>query len=79
MKIKTAAEYLGVLLIVVALILGGVQILHIYNIYGSSSNKWYYYGSVGAIGLIGIILTAWGLMKKETPEKRARKFVADTP
>jgi hypothetical protein len=53
-------------LIVIALIFGGVQLLHIYNIYGKGSNRWYYYGSVGVIGLIGIILAAWGFLKKQT-------------
>ena len=65
MKIGITA--IGAVLIIVALILGGLQLLHIYNIYGTSYNKWYFYGAVGVIGLIGIILAAWGLMKKETP------------
>jgi hypothetical protein len=63
---KMTALVLGVVLIVIALIFGGVQLLHIYNIYGSGSNKWYYYGSVSAIGLIGIILVVWSLLKKQT-------------
>jgi len=63
---KTGIVAIGAVLIIVALILGGLQLLHIYNIYGTSDNKWYFYGAVGVIGLIGIILAAWGLMKKET-------------
>jgi membrane-bound ClpP family serine protease len=57
----------GIVLIIIALILGGLQLLHIYNIYGSTDNKWYFYGGVGIVGLIGIIVAAYGLMKKESP------------
>jgi len=64
---KTGITAIGTVLIIVALILGSLQLLHIYNIYGTSDNKWYFYGAVGVIGFIGIIVTAWGLMKKETP------------
>ena len=63
------ALILGAVLIVIALILGGVQLLHVYNIYGDISNKWYFYGAVGAIGLVGILATAWGLMKKTAPQQ----------
>lgn len=66
MDMKMTAFVLGVVLIVVALIFGGVQLLHIYNIYGKGSNRWYYYGAVGVIGLIGIILAVWSLLKKQT-------------
>ncbi len=55
----------GVLLIVVSLIVASVQDLRIYNIYGDVSNKWYFYGVVGAVLIIGIILAVWGLMKKK--------------
>ena len=55
----------GVVLIIIALIVGGVQLLHLYNIYGAGENRWYFYGAVAVIGIIGIILAAWGLMKKE--------------
>jgi hypothetical protein len=64
---KTGTTAIGAVLIIVALILGGLQLLHIYNIYGTSDYKWYFYGAVGVIGLIGIILAAWGLMNKDTP------------
>ena len=67
LTMKIGITAIGAVLIIVALILGGLQLLHIYNIYGTSDNKWYFYGAVGVIGLIGIILAAWGLMKKETP------------
>jgi hypothetical protein len=38
-----------------------------YNFYGTEDYKWYFYGAVGIIGLVGIILTAWSAMKKEAP------------
>ena len=66
---KMTALILGAVLVVIALILGGVQLLHVYNIYGDSSNKWYFYGAVGVIGLVGIAAAAWGLMKKTTPQQ----------
>lgn len=63
------ALFLGAVFVIIALIVGGVQILRIYNIYGSSSNRWYFYGGVGAIGLIGIVLAAWAFVKKDTPKQ----------
>jgi hypothetical protein len=68
LKSKTISMILGAILIIISLILGGLQILHIHNIYGSSGNKWYFYGSVAVIGLVGIVLAAWSLMK-EAPKK----------
>jgi len=67
MNTKMTVLILGAALIIVALIVGGVQLLHVYNIYGAGSNRWYFYGAVGAVGLIGIILAAWGWLKKEMP------------
>jgi hypothetical protein len=58
----------GAVFIVIALIFGGVQVLHIYNIYGIPENRWYYYGSVAVIGLIGIALVVWSFLKKQTTE-----------
>jgi len=58
----------GIVLIIIALILGAVQ-KFVTNIYGSTDNKWYFWGLVGIIGLIGIILAAWSYMKK--PKKQA--------
>lgn len=63
------ALVLGLTLILTALIFGGVQLLHIYNIYGPGSNRWYFYGAVGTIGIIGIILVAWDLLRKERTEQ----------
>jgi len=73
LKKKMIFMVLGVLLILIALILGALQ--HFYfgpnnqSLYGSDDNKWYFYGLVGVIGLIGIILAAWSLMITEAPAK----------
>ncbi len=63
------ALILGAALIVIAVILGGIQISHAYNIYGATAHKWYFYGAVAIIGIIGIILVVWSVLKKETPKK----------
>jgi len=57
----------GIILIVIAIILGAVRISGAYNFgisYGSG-NGWYFYGLMGIIGLIGIILAAWSYTKKK--------------
>jgi predicted tellurium resistance membrane protein TerC len=64
-----AVAALGALLIIIALILGIMQHFGVYNFYGDDSNKWYFYGGIGVIGLIGIILAGWAMMKQETPKK----------
>jgi hypothetical protein len=64
---------IGALLIIIALILGAVRYMGAYDFgvgYGSG-NGWYFYGLVGVIGLVGIILAAWALMKTEPPKKEA--------
>lgn len=61
--------YVGLALIVIALILGGVQDLHVYSIYGSDANKWYFYGFVGIVFLIGIALVVWSFMKRQKPQE----------
>ncbi len=59
---------LGVVLIVIAAIIGGLQLFNIVSTYSwvglSVENRWYFYGLVGVIGLIGIILVIWAFMKK---------------
>lgn len=71
MNSKTMGMSVGVLLIIIALILGLVQHFGVYPIYGSEDYKWYFYGLVGVIGLIGIVLAAWYFMKTEQPKKAA--------
>ena len=61
---------IGIVLVLIALILGGVQDLRVANIYGGAENKWYFYGALGAVLLIGVVLMAWGLLKKEAPKQR---------
>jgi len=56
---------LGAVFIAISLILGGVQDLYLYNIYGAVSNKWYFYAVITVILIIGIVLASWGLLKKE--------------
>lgn len=59
---------LGLVLIIIAIILGAMQ--HYYfgpnnqSLYGGEENKYYFYGLVAIIGLIGIILAAWSYMRK---------------
>ena len=62
------ALILGTALIVIAVILGGIQISHAYNIYGAAGHKWYFYSAVAIIGIIGIILGVW-----ERTEERSTK------
>ena len=68
-KTRVTALAIGAALIIIALILGGLQDLHVANIYGSVENKWYFYGAIGAALIVGIILVAWGLLKKEAPKQ----------
>lgn len=69
MKSKTIGLAIGGLLIIIAIILGALQLAN----YPNFSKDWglrhlYVYGLFGIIGLIGIIIAAWALMKKETPK-----------
>ena len=61
-----AALILGAVLFVIALILGGVHVLSVYNIYGDAANRLYFYGAVATIGIVGIMLSVWSMMKKRT-------------
>jgi hypothetical protein len=66
---KTAWLLSGAALILIALILGGMELLGIYDFAQFVGRRLYFYGIVGIIGLFGIILAFWGLMKKEAPGK----------
>jgi hypothetical protein len=66
---KKGFFYVGIVLIVISLILGGVQDLHVYNIYGSGANKWYFYSFIGIVLLIGIAVVAWSYIKRQKPQK----------
>jgi hypothetical protein len=65
MASKMTYLMLGGLLILIALILLVVQHFGMYNFYGDPSNKWYFYGLDGLIGLIGIILAALPYIRKQ--------------
>jgi hypothetical protein len=57
---------LGIVLIIIALIIGAIRYFDIYDFgvaYGSGYG-WYFYGLVGVIGLIGIVLAVWSYLKK---------------
>jgi len=58
---------LGIVLIIIALILGAVQLTaHAFSIYGSRTTKYGYYAVVLVIGLIGIMIAAYSYVKKPT-------------
>jgi hypothetical protein len=64
----------GIVLIIIAIILGAVRYSSMYDFgvkYGAG-NGYYFYALVAIIGVIGIILMAWAYMKNEgKPEKPA--------
>jgi membrane protein DedA with SNARE-associated domain len=60
---------LGAVLIVIALIVGGAELFGAYPIPKSDANRWYLYGAVAIIGLVGIILSVWSILKKRTPKQ----------
>jgi uncharacterized membrane protein YcjF (UPF0283 family) len=65
---------LGLVLIVIAVILFGVQYgAHVFNIYDSTTTKYGFYGGVGVLGVIGLIIAAWGYMKKPAAAKTPTK------
>ena len=57
---------LGIVLIIIALILGALDLSGAYT-YGGMRHL-YVYGIAGIIGLIGIILAAWSYMMKPKPK-----------
>jgi surface polysaccharide O-acyltransferase-like enzyme len=71
MDSKMIEKVSGILLIIIAIILAAVQHSHAYNFYGADSNKWYFYGLVAIIVIIGLILIAWGYMKSSSAKKPA--------
>ena len=78
-KLSKGLLYAGIVLIAITLILGGVQDLHIYNIYDGGANKWYFYSSIGIILLIGIALVAWSYMRRTKGSKTAVTHNQQTP
>ena len=65
---------LGIVLIIIALILGAVRYSGAYDFgvgYGSGGGI-YFYGLAGIISLIGIILAAWSYMRKPKPKVKAQ-------
>lgn len=66
---KMIEKVVGVLLIIIAIILGAVHFIG--KIFYASDVKWAFRGLVIIIGIIGIILLAWGFMKGSSPKKPA--------
>ena len=69
MNTKSVALVLGLVLIIVALIAGGLQISDVYKLSGNPAHTPYFYAGVVVIGAIGVILAAYGLLRKETPKQ----------
>jgi len=61
---KMVLLIVGVVIIVIAVIFGGIQVSHAHNFYGAAKYKWDFYGSVVVVGVVGIILAVWGALKK---------------
>lgn len=65
---NTGIAVTGIVIIIIALILGGLQLFNTPDFtVALGIRHLYVYGLFGVIGLIGIILAAWGAMKKEKP------------
>jgi hypothetical protein len=65
---KTIGTVSGFILVLIALVLGGIELFNVYDFVPAMGGRHLYvYGVFGVIGLIGLILAFWALMKKETP------------
>lgn len=65
MNSKMAGMALGGVLIIIALILGGLQLFNTYDFTPALGGRHLYvYGLFGIIGLIGLILLGWAYLKK---------------
>jgi len=53
----------GLLLVLVAVVLFMMQHYGFYHFYGDVSNKWYFYGLVSVIGVVGLVMAAWAYRK----------------
>lgn len=56
-------RYVGLFLIMVAMLLGAIQDLRIFNIYGSGDYKWYFYSALIIILVAGIAVAVWPYKK----------------
>jgi len=70
---KLVLLIVGIVLIIIAVILGGIQVSHAHNFYGAAKYKWYFYGGVAVVGIVGIILTVWGAVKKEMKKEMPKQ------
>jgi hypothetical protein len=67
MSSKMMVQLFGVVLVLIALVLGGAEYFGLYDFTQVMGRHLYVYGLFGIIGLIGIIMVAWAFMKKENP------------
>jgi hypothetical protein len=70
MNLKVAL--IGAVLTVVSLALAGIQHLRILDIYGSTSNKLYFYGAVAVLLIAGMFLILVGLTKEGSADGKTK-------
>ncbi len=73
MRLNKAAVGVGIVLIIIGIILAGLRYFQVYDFgfaYGEGIG-WEFYVIALIIFIIGIILAAWGYMKKEGEAKSA--------